>query len=148
MPYSSKSPLTKKLFPSLPQQKPDDDEPTYEEHYDASKIPACPRCRGPRVFEMQLLPSLISILRPESLSTTGSASQPKPQVPQSEEERKKELVRLAKGDDDTGAEDNDGGEAIDGMEWGNVLLFGCKNDCVGFGEEWIGVEWETTLSPA
>lgn len=144
MPYSFKSPLTKMLFPSLPQQQPDDDEPVYEEHYDSSKIPACPRCRGPRVFEMQLLPSLISILRPETLSTTGSAPETKPRAALTEEERKKELMRLAKGDD----EGSDGGDSIDGMEWGNVLVFGCKNDCVGFGEEWVGVEWETTLSSA
>lgn len=31
------------------------------------------------------------------------------------------------------------------MEWGNVLVYGCERDCVGVGEEWVGVEWEATL---
>jgi pre-rRNA-processing protein TSR4 len=31
------------------------------------------------------------------------------------------------------------------MEWGTVMVFGCSGDCVGFGEEWVGVEWETMV---
>lgn len=56
-----------------------------------------------------------------------------------EEERKIELARLA------GEGAGGGGDGLDGMEWGTVVVFGCKSDCIGFGEEWVGVEWETTL---
>ncbi len=32
------------------------------------------------------------------------------------------------------------------MEWGTILVFGCEKDCVGFGEEWVGVEWEQVIN--
>ena len=63
------------------------------------------------------------------LSTDGKAPKKKAQN-KSEAERREELRKLAEG------------QAVDGMEWGSILVFGCVNDCVGFGEEWVGVEWE------
>ncbi|KAI9728435.1 MAG: hypothetical protein M1828_003836 [Chrysothrix sp. TS-e1954] len=40
----------------------------------------------------------------------------------------------------------------DGMEWGTILLFVCKNDCgarpegtTGYVEEWVGVQWEEVV---
>lgn len=55
----------------------------------------------------------------------------------SEEERKRELARLAGG--------VSGQDEVGEMEWGTVMVFGCEGDCSGFGEEWVGVEWEGTL---
>ena len=144
LPYSSASPLYRRLFPGAPTTRtPDEEEePDFAEFYDMSTIPPCPQCGGKRVFELQLVPSLISILQPDTLTTTGQLSngiRKGKQSAQSEEERKMELARLA-----SGAKDKEQG--VGEMEWGNVLVFGCKNDCVGFGEEWVGAEWEANLS--
>lgn len=143
LPYSTTSSLTTSLFPGLAAalraQKAEDEDPSPGEYYKPSPktIPPCPKCKSARVFEVQLVPSLINHLSPESLSTTGDeGGKGKGKKSQSEEERKKELERLAK-------EDNGG----DGMEWGTIVVFGCLGDCTGFGEEWVGVEWETTLGP-
>lgn len=57
-----------------------------------------------------------------------------------EEERKKELVKFVVGVKEEVSKDEEGE-----MEWGNVLVYGCERDCVGIGEEWIGVEWEVIL---
>jgi pre-rRNA-processing protein TSR4 len=70
---------------------------------------------------------------------TGKADKKGGKKGQSEEERKKELAKLAGGD-------QGGGDELGEMEWGSVLVFGCQGDCVGFGEEWVGVEWEALLS--
>lgn len=139
LPYSSGSPLTKKLFPTLPPTKPDDEDPPYEEHYTPATVPACKSCGGKRVFELQLVPSLISVLVPSAITTTGKEPEGTKEVKaMSEEQRKEELAKLASGEEG-------GGE---GMEWGTVMVFGCEKDCVGFREEWVGVEWEATLSHA
>ena len=149
LPYSVSSPLTPVLFPGLVQackaQKAEDEDPSPSAFYDPPKnlVPACESCKGRRVFEIQLVPSLINILRPYTLSTTGkqqdqgsesangAAKRDDAQI--TEEERKKELERIAKG------------EVDEGMEWGSVLVFSCERDCVGIREEWVGVEWEAML---
>jgi pre-rRNA-processing protein TSR4 len=140
LPYSSSSPLFKKLFPTAPTTRTPDDqeEPDFAQHLNISSIPPCPRCKSERTFELQLVPSLISTLSPDSLSTTGKAEKKAGGKKQSEDERKKELAKLAGG--------VEGEEDGLGMEWGSVVVFGCKRDCVGFGEEWVGVEWEALLS--
>jgi len=50
-----------------------------------------------------------------------------------EEERRAELQKMMKGEVDSGE-----------MEWGTVMVFGCEKDCVGFSEEWVGIEWENS----
>lgn len=154
LPYSAKSPLYKQLFPSgtepvagkyFPITRPshaansgpalEGDETEAEaskslaQLYTPTSVPTCPRCKSERVFELQLVPSLISVLRPSMLSTDGKAPKKKAQN-KSEAERREELRKLAEG------------QAVEGMEWGSILVFGCASDCVGFGEEWVGVEWE------
>jgi len=150
MPYSSTSPLYRRLFPNASttatRSHDDAEEDLHiESYYDNSSRPACPRCKGKRVFELQLVPQLISKLQPDTLSTTGSPNKGSKKG-QTEDERKKELARLAAGSNG----DVDGvGESRSGigeMEWGTVIVFGCEADCEGFGEEWVEVEWESTLS--
>lgn len=89
---------------------------------------------------------MISYLSPERLSTTGKApSKKKQKSAASLEERRKEVQALLQGKSVSGE-----GEQVDeaqqgvgmGMEWGSVVVFGCEGDCVGFTEEWVGVEWE------
>ncbi|GMK54497.1 hypothetical protein CspeluHIS016_0110830 [Cutaneotrichosporon spelunceum] len=136
LPYSSSSPLFKKLFPGAPTRAPssEEDEVNLAEFYTSKPVPACSRCGAARVFELQLVPQLINVLRPSSLSTTGKVEEGKDKE-QTEEERRAEILRLAKGE---ARGDGEAGE----MEWGTVMVFGCEGDCIGVGEEWVGVEWE------
>ncbi|CAK9786419.1 hypothetical protein CC85DRAFT_287109 [Cutaneotrichosporon oleaginosum] len=136
LPYSSSSPLFKKLFPGAPTRAPssEEDEVNLADYYTTKPVPACTRCGAARVFELQLVPQLINVLRPSSLSTTGKPPAGNAKV-QTEEERRAEILRLAKGE---ARGEGDAGE----MEWGTVMVFGCEGDCIGVGEEWVGVEWE------
>ncbi|KAJ9111381.1 hypothetical protein QFC19_001149 [Naganishia cerealis] len=172
LPYSEKSDLYKKLFPpkslagrhvpvvqnnAAVDEEDDDDENSYENRFTPyPTVPVCPNCNSRRVFELQLVSSMISYLAPERLSTTGKAPSKKKNKPtgaagasgkeKSLEERRKEVEALLQGKNLDIAE----GEEVDqaqqgvgmGMEWGSVVVFGCEGDCVGFSEEWVGVEWE------
>ncbi|ORX37079.1 programmed cell death protein 2 [Kockovaella imperatae] len=142
VPYSSKSPLYSRLFPGAPiTRTPDaEEEPDFADFYNPESLPPCSRCGAKRVFELQLVPSLISILSPDKLTTTGKAPSKKERK-QSEEERKKDLARIAAGLKGQGDE-----QEIGDMNWGSILVFGCEADCVGVGEEFVAVEWESFLS--
>ena len=146
LPYSVSSPLTSTLFPGLVQacraQKAEDEDPSPSAFFKPppALIPACEQCKGKRVFELQLVPSLINVLRPHLLSTSGEAPDAQKQQGEnqgktelSEKERKEELEKIAKG------------EVDEGMEWGSIVVFSCEADCVGVREEWVGVEWEAML---
>ncbi|WVN90776.1 uncharacterized protein L203_106019 [Cryptococcus depauperatus CBS 7841] len=140
LPYSSASPLTRELFPGAEKPLAKDEELNLEKLYNPKSIPPCPKCSSSRVFELQLVPSLINILRPHTLSTTGEAPKTASSKASTEEDRKKELTKLAAGSKGDTSQDEKGE-----MEWGNVLVYGCEKDCVGIGEEWVGVEWEASL---
>jgi pre-rRNA-processing protein TSR4 len=138
LPYSSSSALFKKLFPKAPIRKvsSEEDDVDLAEYYNPSFIPKCPRCKGTRVFEAQLVPQLINVLRPSALCTTGAAPTAKAAAAGlSEQQRKAQLALLAKGEADG-----------DEMEWGTIMVFSCARDCVGISEEWVGVEWEASVS--
>lgn len=68
--------------------------------YYPTSTPHCPSCRGKRVFECQLMPNLINVLR------------------------RKAVERALKGV----ADPCEGGVAH-GMEWGTCMVFSCENDC-------------------
>ncbi|KAK4685357.1 pre-rRNA-processing protein TSR4, partial [Tremellales sp. Uapishka_1] len=130
LPYASTSPLYKQLFPTATKASAaPDEEFDLSTLYSPTNIPTCPKCASKRVFELQLVPSLITLLRPENLSSDGRAGQDGQKKQVSEEERKRLLAKIAAGED---GEENE-------MEWGTIMVFGCKNDCVGFSEEYIFV---------
>ncbi|KAG6864622.1 hypothetical protein C0991_008243 [Blastosporella zonata] len=82
--------------------------------YFPTGIPACPSCRGKRIFECQLMPNLINVLR----RPTNAGKK------QTDEERRKAVERALKGAPDEGR----------GMEWGTSMIFSCEKDCC-FDEE-------------
>ncbi|VDB88595.1 unnamed protein product [Peniophora sp. CBMAI 1063] len=98
--------------------------------YDLASVPACSSCGGRRVFECQLMPNLINIVRDK---TGAGAEQEKEQT---EEERRRAVEKLLKG----GAED------VRGMEWGTAMVFSCEKDCckekTGWTEEVVLVQWD------
>lgn len=144
LPYSSTSKLHATLFGSTP--KPGTFNPVTASApagaasaakrgvYDPARVPKCERCAGPRVFEMQLVPGLLNLLRVEQVAMPGAeTAAAKGQA--GEDERKRELEALLsakrKAEDKTG------------MEWGTVDMFSCEAGCGGdWAEEWVGVEWE------
>ncbi|THU88690.1 hypothetical protein K435DRAFT_821571 [Dendrothele bispora CBS 962.96] len=69
-------------------------------------VPDCPICKGRRVFECQLMPNLINVLKRED----GKEKM-------NEEERRKAVEQALRGG---------GGK---GMEWGTCMVFSCENDC-------------------
>ncbi|KAG0376931.1 hypothetical protein BGX24_006973 [Mortierella sp. AD032] len=73
----------------------------------AHRIPRCPACKGPRGFEFQLMPNLLSLLDVTSKKYL------------SEEETK-------------ALKERKGAQVFDiGMEWGTILVYSCVNDCFG-----------------
>ena len=90
-------------------------------------IPACPNCKSQRVFEVQLTPYAIEKLEEEGLYGCGNSSSNK------------------------GGGDGATKTALDGMDWGTIIIAVCLADCrpagVGIGQvaylqEWAGVQWE------
>ncbi len=86
-----------------------------------SKLPVCRWCESKRAFELQLMPSILSILSTSSYIDEDEESSDK-----------KNIFNL-------------------GMEWGTVMMFTCKNDCekIGVGsnevtyyEEVVMVQYE------
>ncbi|KAF9170623.1 hypothetical protein BGX20_008716 [Mortierella sp. AD010] len=73
----------------------------------AHRIPRCPACKGPRGFEFQLMPNLLSMLDVTSKKYLSEEEK------QSLKERK-------------------GAQVFDiGMEWGTILVYSCVEDCFG-----------------
>lgn len=113
--------------------------------YNPTSVERCTVCGMKRVFECQLMPHLINMLRADSkVKEKGSTVQ-------THEERQKEVDRLIKG--------FAGGVAAEektGMEWGTCLVFTCEGDCCieknDKGERWAAkacwieevvlVQWE------
>ncbi|KAH9479635.1 putative 20S rRNA accumulation protein 4 [Psilocybe cubensis] len=79
--------------------------------YDTSAVPRCPHCKGPRVFECQLMPNLINILRPSTSADNKKMT---------DEERRKAVQQALKNEDKL---------AKTGMDWGTAMIFSCENDC-------------------
>ncbi|KAG8983151.1 hypothetical protein FRB90_006270, partial [Tulasnella sp. 427] len=102
--------------------------------YNPHWIPPCPACGGPRTFECQLMPNLITVLK-----RMGAAG--KKTGKQSEVERRNELARvLLKQNPGDG---NDGAAVKTGMEWGTLGDGEGKkevDDC--WREEFVLVQWE------
>ncbi|KAJ4473721.1 programmed cell death protein 2 [Lentinula aciculospora] len=68
----------------------------------------CKICKGKRIFECQLMPNLINILR---------NIESRPSKTLSDEDRRTAVQQTLKGGSEKG------------MEWGTCMIFSCKNDC-------------------
>ncbi|KAI0763746.1 programmed cell death protein 2 [Trametes elegans] len=118
--------------PALPVTKPDFMvTPPRKRTYAPDALPRCPHCGGGRVFECQLMPNLINVLR----APDGAGGKPL-----SDEERRAEVLRSLKGE---------GGGARRGMEWGTCMVFSCERDCSveteegsSWREECVLVQWD------
>ena len=120
--------------PPLPVTKPDFMvTPARKRTYTPAALPACPRCGAARVFECQLMPNLINVLK-SSASSHGNNKV------QTDEERRAEVMKALRGA---------GGADRRGMEWGTCMIFSCEKDCADAGasgttwrEEHVLVQWD------
>ncbi|KAJ3555516.1 hypothetical protein NM688_g2531 [Phlebia brevispora] len=98
--------------PNLPVTKPDSMVvPVQRRTYDPASIPPCPHCKGKRVFECQLMPNLINVLKPPGSVKKSTLT---------DAERRKEVEQVLKGGGDVDRM---------GMEWGTCMVFSCEKDC-------------------
>jgi pre-rRNA-processing protein TSR4 len=93
-------PVTKAAFKVVPIQK---------QMYDPSFLSPCPSCKSKRVFECQLMPNLINILRSGEMEKKLT-----------EKERKQVVERALKGSHTSN---------VWGMSWGTCMIFSCEKDC-------------------
>ncbi|TRM65168.1 programmed cell death protein 2 [Schizophyllum amplum] len=106
--------------------------PPVRRTYEPASVPACPRCGGPRVFECQLMPNLINVLRAEDEKKEGQGADKgdkndkdasknnQDNKTTDAEARRKELERALKGGKDADAR---------GLDWGTCMVFSCAGDC-------------------
>lgn len=116
-------PVTKAVFTVVHPQK---------RAYTTSVIPPCPMCKTERVFECQLMPNLINVLKHRDDRKVMT-----------DEERRQVVEQELKGQHPDGRL---------GMEWGTCFIYSCKNDCCPEGEdgqpqdcwreEHVLVQWE------
>ncbi|KAK0206257.1 programmed cell death protein 2 [Desarmillaria ectypa] len=118
--------------PPLPVTKPDFMVvPASKRIYDPSSLPPCPNCQSKRVFECQLMPNTINVLRDSSTDAAKNMS---------DEERRKVVQEALKG-----------GDGNRGMDWGTCMVFSCEKDCCtengqdvreAWREEHVLVQWD------
>ena len=107
--------------------------PPRKRSYAPESLPPCPHCKSRRVFECQLMPNLINVLKlPQDSKAQGKK--------QTDEERRAEVLKALKGQNATGR----------GMEWGTCMVFSCEKDCAATTpgaattgrEEYVLVQWD------
>ncbi|KEP53143.1 programmed cell death protein 2, carboxy-terminal domain protein [Rhizoctonia solani 123E] len=122
----------KKLFPPAPitpgtQVPVTGPQPVSKPTYDPTAIPLCGNCGGKRVFECQLMPNMLNVLKKPLPKAKHSAAET--------EEARKKLIAAALG-----------GKGGVGMEWGTCMVFACEQDCSDGRETWreeeVWVQWD------
>ncbi|KAF8740006.1 hypothetical protein AX14_003922 [Amanita brunnescens Koide BX004] len=93
--------------------------PPAQRAYDVSAVEACPGCKSRRMFECQLMPNLINVVR-----------RGKSEKQQTDMERREEVARALRGGD--------------GMSWGTCIVFSCGRDCSEsqWLEEAVMIQWD------
>lgn len=81
-------------------------------NYDPSKIAPCPFCHSKRIFECQIMPNLINVLRDDHMNDLGGLN---------DEARRQAVQKALKGEGDMTEKR--------GMEWGTCMVFSCEKDC-------------------
>jgi len=102
--------------------------PAVRRVYDASSVPRCPACGSVRVFECQLTPNLINVLR-------GSWAEEDSQKKLTDVERREAIKRALVGNNK---------DAKRGLEWGSCFVYSCEKDCSddSWREEVVYVQWD------
>ncbi|CDO73246.1 hypothetical protein BN946_scf185008.g8 [Trametes cinnabarina] len=122
LPPAPPTPVTKGEFMVMPPRK---------RTFAPESVPRCPHCRSRRVFECQLMPNLINVLR-APVEEQGKKL--------TDEERRAEVLRAVR---------KEGAAERRGMEWGTCMIFSCEKDCSlekeggsTWREEYVLVQWD------
>lgn len=94
--------------------------------YDKNAAGKCEKCGAARVFECQLMPNLINVVRKSDRDLYAKMT----------DEARRKLVEQAL--------QKDGTEKT-GMTWGTVMVFSCSKDCLGedgWSESCTIVQWD------
>ena len=83
--------------------------------YDPTQVPHCPSCNASRIFECQLMPNLINVLRP-------TWEEKFPEGKMTNAERRKQVEKSLEKSEVNKYDKR-------GMEWGTCLIFSCEKDC-------------------
>ncbi|KAF8299305.1 hypothetical protein DL93DRAFT_2067875 [Clavulina sp. PMI_390] len=122
--------------------------------YDPRTIPVCDACGSNRVFECQLMPNLINVIR-QARRAGAADSNKKNKNKQTDEERRAEVARILKGEVDP-ADGGESGGLLGDMEWGTAMVFSCEKDCCrvkgadgvwveakqGWKDEYVLIQWD------
>ncbi|KIJ61996.1 hypothetical protein HYDPIDRAFT_42259 [Hydnomerulius pinastri MD-312] len=111
--------------------------PAVKRSYSTASIPTCPSCKSNRVFECQLMPNLINVLRDSVQDKEADVRK------LTDEQRIKAVQDALKRSREPGSR---------GMEWGTCMVFSCENDCClseegkdlkeAWREEYVLVQWD------
>lgn len=102
LPPAPPLPVTKAAFKVVPVQR---------RTYDPTALLPCPSCKSKRVFECQLMPNLINVLRMRDAEKEKKLT---------DDERRKAVEKTLKAGDVSDKR---------GMEWGTCMIFSCGKDC-------------------
>lgn len=96
--------------------------------FDSSSLPPCKFCGSKRVFECQLMPNLINVLKKSTAAKVNNKKL-------TDEERRKEVEKMIKRT----------GDGV--MDWGTCMVFSCEQDCEAskscWAEELVLVQWDS-----
>ncbi|GAC97438.1 hypothetical protein PHSY_005024 [Pseudozyma hubeiensis SY62] len=113
-----------------------------ERSFSSRAVPPCEQCGGERVFEAQLMPNLINLLRAEQIQSADGSLAPDTLHTSSasdgdEETKRKAAIEQALGrrlPSEGGSKQKNGSEEVKfdartGLVWSTAFVFVCKNDC-------------------
>ncbi|KAG2366967.1 programmed cell death protein 2 [Suillus spraguei] len=118
-------PVTKAAFKVVPAVK---------RSYSTASIPPCPACKAARVFECQLMPNLINVLRTSIKDEDAQKLTDEQRMKVVQEALQKNATPDKRG-----------------MEWGTCMIFSCEKDCClddhggdkeCWREEFVLVQWD------
>lgn len=105
-----------------------------ERTFSARGVPPCPDCGAERVFEAQLMPNLINLLRAHTIQTAdGAVDTDSSQHPggEGEEDRKRAIEQaLGRRIPTEGSKDSAPLDSRSGLVWSTAFIFVCSKDCV------------------
>lgn len=109
-----------------------------ERRFSASGVPPCPDCGSERVFEAQLMPNLINLLKAETIQAADgtldtSASSAVEEEAQDDDVKRKTVIEQALGRRLPNANQDPVKtchlDARTGLVWSTAFVFTCKQDC-------------------
>lgn len=114
-----------------------------ERSFSARAVPPCQQCGAERVFEAQLMPNLINLLRADQIQAADGSLAPDAlevslSETQDEEAKRKAAIEQALGRRLPGSAEGNGQKATTGdltfdartgLVWSTAFVFVCKNDC-------------------